>query len=473
LMLFEEPYINVSSVSMKRNLLIISLIITAMTLSGCSDGGEIKNASPQSIFSVEDEHLLDEVSEACFSFFWREANSESGLVKDRSDHDVCSVASLGFGLAALPIGVDRGYVSYEAAQDRAVRALRTLEKSNAHHRGMFCHFIDLKTGNATSMGYESIASSIDTALMVAGAVVAGEYFGGEVEQLAERIFARVDWSAFVDPDNGQVYMAWAADVAGQMNGSGKFEKQTWNWYTDETLLIVLLGQASPVAEHRLLPETMTNWNRPVGKYKDGEPFVYTYPGTLFTYMFAHCFYDFRVTGVDSLGVDWFENTRRAVAANRDWCRDHSSEFSSYGRDRWGITAGSGPGRKYVVPGHEPRGAKKDQGEHGTLHPYGAGMSVPFVPDDAVKALRAMRGLKVDGKAIWKSPQEGGYGFWDGFNVDKDWVADHVIGIAQGPMLLLVENARSGLVWKLMMKNKFIQEGVKRAGFKNCDVEKAD
>ncbi|MCD4651090.1 MAG: hypothetical protein K8S56_04800, partial [Candidatus Cloacimonetes bacterium] len=416
-------------------------------------------------FAVEDERLLEDISYASFQFFWKEAHPVSGLVRDRTGTNVCSVASLGFGLAALPIGVERGYVSREEAEDRALKALRTLKNSNANHQGMFCHFIDIASGNTTELGYESIASTVDTALMIAGAIVSGEYFGGEVRLLAEQIFAGVNWQGFVDPCNGQVYMAWLPDDAENMNGSGKFDKQTWDWYTDETLLIVLLGQASPVSEHRLSPETMTNWVRRVGKYKNGEPFIYTYPGTLFTYMFAHCFYNFQRMGVGPLGIDWYENTRRAVKANRDWCRDHSSEFASYGLHRWGITAGSGPGDKYVVPGHQPRGAKKDQGIPGTLHPYGAGMSVPFVPDDAVKALREMRYLKVNGQPVWKSPREGGYGFWDGFNIKEKWVSDHVIGIAQGPMLLLIENARSGLIWDLMMQNKCVIAGVRRAGFK--------
>ena len=131
-------------------------------------------------------------------------------------------------------------------------------------------------------------------------------------------------------------MAWAAETPGQMNGPGKFEKQTWDWYTDETLLIVLLGQSSPVSSHRLPPESMTNWNRPQGRYRQGEPFVYSrFPGTLFTYMFAHCFYDFKAMGPDSLGIDWFENTRRAVLANRDWCRDHANEYARL----WGKPVG--------------------------------------------------------------------------------------------------------------------------------------
>jgi len=424
------------------------------------------------VFTAENECLLEEISSASFQFFWKEAHPVSGLVRDKTGKDFCSVASLGFGLAALPIGVERGYVSRQAAQDRALKALRTIKKSNAQHNGMYCHFIDFATGNTTSLSYESSASSIDTALMVAGAIVAGEYFKGEVKELAEDIFAGVNWQSFVDSQQrgqayqqkGQVYMAWKADDPNNMSDSGQFERQTWDWYTDETLLIVLLGQASPVEKYRLKPETMTNWNRPVGKYKNGQPFIYTYPGTLFTYMFAHCFYDFKKTGKDSLGIDWFENTRRAVIANRDWCRDNSDKFPTYGLNRWGITAGVGPGDEYVVLGHQPRGASENQGEYGTLHPYGAGMSVPFAPNDAIKALKEMRNLEVAGKPVWQSVEQGGYGFWDGFNIKEDWVSDQVIGIAQGPMLLLIENARSGLIWKLMMQNEYVKQGLKRAGF---------
>ncbi len=409
-------------------------------------------------FSAGDDALLEEITYASFQFFWQQADSQSGLVPDNTHSKVCSVASLGFGLAALPIGVERKYVSYDDAKKRALNALRTLKNSNAKYQGVFCHFVDLKNGNTTDLGYEKVTSTIDTALMIAGAIVAGEYFGGEVKQLADEIFAQVNWSAYVNPENGQVYMAY------DMGTPGKFEKQTWDWYTDETLLIVLLGQASPNAEYRLKPESMTNWKRPVGKYKNGKSYIYSYPGTLFTYMFAHCFYDFKTMGKDSLGVDWFENTRRAVVTNRDWCRDHSAQYKSYGENLWGITAGSAPD-DYVVLGHEPRGAKDNQGKYGTLHPYGAGMSVPFLPDDSIAALRYMRNLKVDNKSVWQNVEDCGYGFWDGFNIDKRWISNRVIGIAQGPMLLMIENARTGLVWRLMMHNKDVVAGIKRAGFK--------
>jgi len=88
-----------------------------------------------------------------------------------------------------------------------------------------------------------------------------------------------------------------------------------------------------------------------------------------------------------------------------------------------------------------------------------------LPDDAIAALRYMRSLKIDNKSVWQNIEDGGYGFWDGFNIDKRWVSNRVIGIAQGPMLLLIENVRTGLVWRLMMKNEYVRQGIARAGFK--------
>ncbi len=441
----------------KKKIFFISFFLLAGC--GCWADGLLQE------ISADDEALLEEVTRASFMFFWNEADAESGLVRDTSAAASCSVASLGFGLAALPVGVERGYVTREEANERAGRALETILKSNAQHKGMYCHFIDLHTGNTTRHGYESIASSIDTALLVAGAIAAGEYFKGPVKALAEEIYGRVDWQSFVNRENGQVYMAWAADDPNNMNGTGKFEKQTWDWYTDETLLIALLGQGSPNPAYRLGRESMYNWQRPVGKYKDGEEFIYTHPGPLFTYMFAHCFYDFRATGPDAQGVNWFENTVRAVKANRDWCRDNAEKYKTYGLNRWGVNAGSAPDDKYVVLGHPPRGTDRDhQGEHGTLHPYGAGMAVPFVPGDSIAALREMKGLIIKGQPVWQEVEDGGYGFWDGFNLERQWVSNHVIGIAQGPMLLLIENGRSELIWNLMLRNKFVRMGLKRAGF---------
>ncbi len=422
---------------------------------------------------VSDEALLEEISQAAFLYFINEADPESGLVRDKTGVEYSSAAAVGFGLAALPAGAERGWISRSDAEAQALRTLRTLSRSSAHREGVFCHYLDLHTGEPTSLGYESVTSTIDTALLMAGVITAGQYFQGECKKLADSLFARINWRWYLNPENGQVYMAWQPEDTAQMNGPGQFKKATWNWYTDETLLICLLALAAPNEQFRLTADCMTKWNRPKGRYRDGEEFIYTWPGTLFTYMFAHCFYDFRRMGKDGRGIDWFENTCRAAAANRDFCRDNANQFKTYGRDRWGITACGGPGNHYVVPGHQPRGAKDNELADGTLAPYGAAMALPFLKEDAMAALRHMRYLEIDGRPIWRDPKQKGYGLPDAFNIDQNWISNRNFGIAHGPMLLMIENARTSLVWKLFMSNESIQAGIRNAGFTSDHTQKKD
>ena len=433
----------------------------------CSFGRDVPGAG------VSNDALLEEISHAAFLFFIREADPESGLVRDRTGAEYCSAAAVGFGLAALPVGAERGWIDRRDAKVRALAVLQTLTRSTALHQGVFCHYLDLHTGGPSKLGYETVASTIDTALLMAGVITAGQYFKGECEKLADDLFARINWRHYINSGNGQVYMAWEPQQPGRMDGPGHFKKQTWDWYTDETLLICLLGLAAPNERHRLPHDCMTKWNRPTGRYRDGEQFIYTWPGTLFTYTFAHCYYDFRRMGKDAQGVDWFENTRRAAAANRDWCRDNAARYKSYGPDRWGVTACSGPGNRYVVPGHQPRGERGETPAGGTLAPYGAAMSLPFIRQDALAALRHMRYLQIDGRPIWRDPKQGGYGLPDAFNIDENWISDSTIGIAHGPMLLMVENARTGLIWKLFMSNEHIRAGIRRAGFQHHPNSKND
>jgi hypothetical protein len=282
-----------------RKTILLVLACVALPVASCSFGRDVPDAA------VSDEALLEEISRAAFFFYVREADPESGLVRDKTGAEYCSTASLGFGLAALPVGAERGWIDHRDAEMQALRSLQTLARSSAHRTGVFCHFIDLHTGQPTERGYEKAASTIDTALLMAGVITAGQYFSGECKKLADDLFARVNWRRFLNPDNGQVYMAWEPDQFDRMDGPGHFKKSTWDWYTDETLLICLLGVSAPDEQYRLPVECLTKWRRPKGHYGDGRQFIYTWPGTLFTYTFAHCFYDFRRMGKDAQGVDWF------------------------------------------------------------------------------------------------------------------------------------------------------------------------
>lgn len=444
---------------------ILPLLLAGIVLIAAAVEATEPGPLPPYQFTAPQEALLDEISEASFRYFVDEAHPVTGLVPDKlSAPDVSSVAAVGFGFAALPIGVERGWIDHADAEELALRALGTLRDSPAQRFGMFAHFLQTSTGGPNTQGFETAVSTIDTALMIAGALVAGQYFEGEVKQIADDLFAAMDWRAVRNTgQQDRIYMIWQPDDVNDYQGSGSFAPPIWDWYSDETLLISLLGIAAPNPDFRLDPGVaMTNWNRPVGS--DGtRSFVYSWPGTLFTYTFAQCFYDFTRTGVGPTGEDWFLNTRAAVRSNRDWCRANAGQFATYGENRWGITASSGP-TGYEVPGHQPRGAAGNDPFNGTVAPYGAGMAVLWEPEDAVAALAHMRTLVVSGQPLWASVAGGGYGFWDAFNIDAGWVGTDVFGIAQGPMLLCIENARTQLVQDLFHSHPWIHEGLIRAGF---------
>jgi hypothetical protein len=387
------------------------------------------------------------------------------MIQDRSDTTtVCSIASIGFGLPAFVIAAERGWMSRAEAQFRTVRALRTLENSPARRYGLYAHYLDMATGGPTTGGYEKSVSTIDTSLMIAGALAAGEYFGGEAQERANRIFGEMDWKPFRSAaNNNQIRMAWTPVDVNNYEGAGSFSTARWDWYTDETLLVNLLGISAPNPDFRLDPAVhMTNWNRTV-RTSNGESFIVTWPGTLFTYTFAQCFFDFTRFGPDPLGVNWFDNSRVGVRANRDWCRANAGTYTTYGVDRWGITACSSPSG-YSVPGHQPRGAGGSNPVGGVLAPYGAGMAVTWEPEDALSALRHMRNLSVGGKPLFVPAGNSGFGFVDAFNMDANWVSTNTFGIAHGPMLLCIENARTGLIWELFHQNEHIAAGMERAGF---------
>lgn len=175
----------------------------------CSVGRDIAGVN------VSDDALLEEISRAAFLYFIQEADPVSGMVRDKTGAEYCSTAALGFGLAALPIGVERGWINRKDAEGRALAALRILAHSSAHHEGVFCHYLDLHTGEASDRGYETVASTIDTALLMAGVITAGQYFTGECKKLADNLFARINWRHYVNPDNGQVYMAWQPEQSEQ------------------------------------------------------------------------------------------------------------------------------------------------------------------------------------------------------------------------------------------------------------------
>jgi len=413
-------------------------------------------------FSPEDERLLDAVQRGCFDYFWKEVLPPAYVARDRLKAPVASVAAVGFQLSALPIGVEREWITRAEGEARAVAILDALMGRTDNHRfGMYLHFVDRETGGISSTAYEVLASTVDSALLIAGAIPAGVYFGGAVGERVDRLVAEANWRAFVKEPENVICMGWQPDDKSRMDGAGTFHRGLWTISSAEEHLVYWLAVGSPVEEHAVPPELYYRLRREVGRHGDMPPFVMSWSGTLFHYFFDHCWIDYRgleaddprAFGVDLPRVDWFENSRRAVLTHRRRCVEAREQFRTFGENVWGLSACAGRDG-YLVPHVQPNICGNDKWHEGTVAPYAAASAIMFTPAESMAAIRAMHALK-DAKGApfaWRDPAAGGFGFVDSFNLDQGFASDDYVGIDQGPMLLAIENARTGLIWRLFMQH---------------------
>ena len=430
---------------------------------------------------LSDDEFLDMIEKAAFSFFWDEADQYTGLIKDRSDANPVSTASIGFGLSAMVAGAERGYRDKGEIEERVYNILKALNEGPKKF-GLYFHYVDYD-GDVSKAGYEKVISTIDSGILLMGVVTAGEYFQGRVKEEADEIIKDANWQSMLDKGRNMIFMAWEPNDQSDIEGPGRFFG-AWDYAGDESIICSLLGISAPREDYRIPPVTFYKWARPWGKYlpktkglTPGEDFVYSWSGCTFTYQFAHCWIDFSKLGKDQpkklglncLAVDWHQNTIDALKTARLYCMDKAKEFETFSENSWGLTACASK-EGYLVVGALPKGDMRDDPGDGTIAPYGAGCSLSFLPEESLAALKYYYNLKdANGRRlVWKDEYEGGFGFWDSFNLDNDYVAELVIGIDQGPLILSIENYRSGLIWKTFMKNKTIQEGLKRIGFEKLN-----
>lgn len=371
----------------------------------------------------EDSAFLDKLEYDSILYFAGEAYTNTGLIKDSSRPGApASVASVGFGLAALCIGESRGWIDRQQAIERIVKTLRFFRDKVPTAHGFYYHFMDPATGKRV---WDSEVSSIDTALFIAGALFAGEYFNDTgIGAIARELYERVDWQWMM---NGReiMCMGWKPE-------SG-FLWYYWDQYS-EAMIMYALAIGSPT--HPIPKEAWQAWKRPVDSYKDFE-LVYSYTGSLFTYQYSHAFIDFR--RLYEGHINYYTNSLNATLANRAFCIDNAEKYRSYGDSGWGLTACIGPN------GYRSYGALPGEAFHdGTIAPSGVAGSMVFDGDSALYALKEM--YMNYGDFIY-----GKYGFKDAYNLDKNWWAEEWLGIDVGISLLMVENYRTGLVWDKFMK----------------------
>jgi len=390
--------------------------------------------------SQEDDQLLEEMEKANFQFFWEQAHPQTGLIKDRcnvraTDHStVASIAATGFGLTALCIGEQRGYVSASDARERVIKTLRFLWEKMPNHRGFFYHFASASTGERI---WDSEISSIDTALLLCGVLSCRQHFRSpQVTRLATDIFNRVEWT-WLSEDTDLLPHGWSPE--------GGFLPYRWDYYS-ELMMMYLLGLGS--VRYPLPIGAWKAWKRMTFEY-EGLRYIGSY-APLFIHQYSQAWFDFR--GKQDEFIDYFKNSIIATEVHRRFCIELSKKFPDYSEDLWGITA-SDSEYGYVVWGGPPETGPID----GTVVPSAPAGSLPFMPPETLRVLRNMRGRY--GARAWSQ-----YGFVNAFNPLTNWYDTDVIGIDTGISMLMAENLRTGFVWDTFMKNPEAQRGLERAGF---------
>ena len=398
---------------------------------------------------------------------------------------------MGFALTAYPIGVERGWLARDSARSRVLATLRFFwtapqgpaPEGTTGYKGFFYHFLDPETGRR----YEHVElSTIDTVLLLGGVLFCREYFDHpddagerEIRALADSIYRRVDW-AWAQDGRPVASMGWFPEPGADRNARG-FIAPSWYGY-NEAMLLHILALGSPTH-----PVDTTAWQAWTSTYHwapfYGESYVQFAP--LFAHQYSHVWIDFR--GIQDAymrgkGIDYFENSRRATLAQRAYATANPSGWRGYDASTWGITASDGPldstfvaaGRRREFHTYWARGAGADEiHDDGTLAPTAAGGSVAFAPEVVFPALVAMR-------RTYGEPLFGRYGFLDAFNPTLQaeglpvrqgrivpgvgWFDTDYLGIDQGPIVAMLENERSGLVWRVMRRSPYVVRGLCRAGF---------
>jgi hypothetical protein len=416
--------------------------------------------------------MLDDIQRSAFAYFVHETNRANGLVRDKTCADwPASIAAVGLGLTTYPVGVERGFVTREEAAERTLTTLRFFWRSKqgpepdaTGHKGFYYHFLDMRTG---ARAWRCELSTVDSALLLGGILTSAAYFDRdtqverEIRELADGLYARVDWRW---AQNGGVTV-----THGWKPESG-FLPYRWEGY-DEALLLYLLGLGSET--HPLPAESYRGWASTY-EWKSVYDIEYLYAGPLFTHQLSHVWVDFRGIQDEFMrdhGIDYFENSRRATYAQQQHGIRNPGKYAHYGELCWGITASDGPGevirdiggivRQFF--GYEARAVPYGP-DDGTIAPWAVVASLPFAPEITLPTLADFRRYQRAGDHPYGFKATFNPTFHDPGGSPHGWVSPWHFGINEGPIVSMIENARSGLVWELMRRCRYLVRGLRAAGF---------
>jgi hypothetical protein len=407
--------------------------------------------------TLDDAALLHQIQRQTFRYFWDFAHPISGLARDRSDPrpniglDAVATGASGFGIMAILVATERRWIKRKDAAIRLLQIVRFLKKARRYH-GVFPHFLHGATGETIPFASKDDGGDIvETSYLFAGLLSARQYFNGdngEESELRARINALwddVEWSWHTRGGSEILYWHWSPNYAWSIG----LEIRGWN----ECLITYVLAASSPrygIAADVYHRGWAEGWSFKNGRefYGIRLPLGPDYGGPL-------CFAHYSFLGLDPRGLkdryaDYWEQNVNHTLINRQHCIRNANHFKGYGAECWGLTASDD---------HLGYHAHAPNNDLGVIAPTAALASFPYTPEHSMRALRHFYyGM---GSKIWRE-----YGFVDAFNETLSWYAPSHLGIDQGPIIVMIENYRSGLLWNLFMSCPEVQSGLKLLGFES-------
>ena len=416
--------------------------------------------------TINDEEFLDMVQRATFRYFWDWGDPISGIARERWQPDEKDVTNTigggGFGVLAILVGIERGFITRQQGAERMYKIVDFLANKIDKFHGAFPHWFNGTTGKVVNFGVQDGGDIVETAFMIQGLLAARQYFNRtdsteeQIRNLITQLWHDVDWNFYRNNSSG-LYWNWSPTYG--FNFSDTFIFHGWN----ETLIAYILAIASPTHAVSISPSSFyrSGWgnNGQISSLRMLYSYLLyvgsSYGGPLF---FTHySFLGFDPRNKKDMYANYFTHNKNQTLVNRQYCITNPKGYVGYGANNWGLTASySIPGVYYLA--HDPNN------DNGTISPTAALSSMPYTPNESIAALKYF--YRTYGSELW-----GDFGFRDAFNltysskgVSGRWFSDGYLAIDQGPIIVMIENYRSGLLWNLFMANPEIQTALNAIGF---------
>lgn len=464
------------NIAMKMNNLLPKALSICVIVFGFSCKSDVEQGNEEAA-KLSDDSLMTVVQAQTFQYFWDGAEPNSGMARERfhvdgeypqHDKNVVAVGGSGFGIMGILVGIERGFITREEGLQRLQRIVGFLESADRFH-GMYPHWLYGETGKVKPFSKKDDgADGVESAYLFQGLLTARQYFkdGNEAEQaLAQRIdklWKEAEWNWFTKGGENVLYWHWSPDFGWDMS----HKVQGYN----ECLIYYILAASSPT--YSISPEVYhQGWARNGTILSDKSAYGYklilnyngseNYGGPLFWAHYSYLGLDPR--GLKDRYADYWQLNKNQTLINRQWCIENSDDYKGYGEKSWGLTASysytKGGGVGY-------RAHKPEENDVGVISPTAALSSIPYTPE---YSLEAMRHFYEDlGDKIW-----GKYGFYDAFSEEHEWYPKRYLAIDQGPILVMIENYRSNLLWDLFMSCEEVQNGLDKLGFTKGSVKEKE